>query len=178
MIVRHRSPFVSRSHPVVRAFDGPVDRAFDQLTQSFFETRRRLPTVDSSWSDGSLVLTVDLPGVPSEAVEVEVAGRALSIRVRTDELQWERTVQVGTSVDPDKVSARHVDGRLTVTVGTVDAPAPRTIAINTNPATPAIESASAEDAATDETSSTTSEGSGAVEATESTDQSTDTSSTG
>ena len=150
MIVRHRSPFVSRSYPVVRAFDSTFDRAFEQLTQSFFEPRRRLPAVDASWIDGSLVLTTDLPGIPSEAVTVDVAGRALTIGVRTDELQWERTVQLGTSVDPDKVSARHVDGRLTVTVGAVDTPEVRTISIDTTPPVPAIESASADDSATGE----------------------------
>ena len=152
MIVRHRTPFVSRSFPVVRAFDSSFDRAFEQLTQSFLEPRRRLPAVDASWVDGSLVLTADLPGVPSEAVSVDVAGRALTISVRTDELQWERTVQLGTSVDPDKVSARHVDGRLTVTVGAVDAPEVRKVAIDTTPAFPAIESATTE-GATDEAAS-------------------------
>ena len=147
MIVRHRSPFVTRSFPVVRAFDSSFDRAFEQLTQSFFEPRRRVPAVDASWTDASLVLTADLPGVPPEAVAVEVAGRTLTIRVHTDELQWERTVQLGTSVDPDKASASHVDGRLTVTVGAVDAPAPRTIAIDTAPVVPAIESTTTEESA-------------------------------
>ena len=160
MIVRHRSPLVSRSFPVVRAFDSSFDRAFEQLTQSLFEPRRRLPAVDASWTDGSLVLTVDLPGIPSEAVNVDVSGRALTIGVRTDGLQWERTVQLGTSVDPDKVSARHVDGRLTVTVGAVDAPEVRTIAIDTTPAVGAIESAATDEPSDDH------------------DQSTDTSSTG
>ena len=154
----------------MRAFDSSFDRAFEQLTQSFLEPRRRVPTVDASWVDGSLVLTTDLPGVPSEAVTVDVAGLALTIRVQTDALQWERTVQLGTSVDPDKVSARHVDGRLTVTVGAVDAPEVRTIAIDTTPAVGVIESTSSDapsDAADDDVAS------GDTDA-----QSTDTSSTG
>ena len=154
MIVRHRSPFVSRSYPVARAFDSTFDRAFEQLTQSFFEPRRRLPAVDASWIDGSLVLTTDLPGIPSEAVNVDVAGRALTIGVRADALQWERTVQLGTSVDPEKVSARHVDGRLTVTVGAVDTPEVRKVAIDTTPPVPAIESASADEPAGDNFAST------------------------
>ena len=129
----------------MRTFDSSFDRAFEQLTQSFFEPRRRLPAVDASWVAGSLVLTADLPGVPAEAVTINVAGRALTIAVHTDEVQWERTVQLGTSVDPDKVSARHVDGRLSITVGAVDAPEVRTIAIDTTPAAPAIESASTDE---------------------------------
>ncbi len=169
MIVRHRSPFVSRSFPVVRAFDSSFDRAFEQLTQSFVEPRRRLPAVDASWTDGSLVLTVDLPGVPSEAVNVGVAGRALTIGVHTDKLQWERTVQLGTSVDPDKVAARHVDGRLTVTVGPVDAPEARTIAIDTTPVAPAIESSTTDEPVAGDVAS--------AEAPNDDDQSTGTSST-
>jgi HSP20 family molecular chaperone IbpA len=169
MIVRHRTPFVSRSFPVVRAFDSSFDRAFEQLTQSFIEPRRRVPAVDAGWLDGSLVLTADLPGVPSEAVTVNVAGRALTIGVRTDELQWERTVQLGNSVDPDKVSARHVDGRLTVKVGAVDAPEVREVAIDTTPVVPAIESTTDESAAGDDAS---------AETAGEDDQSTDTSSTG
>jgi HSP20 family molecular chaperone IbpA len=164
MIVRHRSPFVSRSWPVARTFDSSFDRAFEQLTQSFFEPRRRVAAVDASWVDGSLVLTADLPGVPSEAVTVNVAGRALTIGVQTEELQWERTVQLGTSVDPDKVSARHVDGRLTVTVGAVDAPEVRPIAIDTTPAVGAIESAATDESTDDDQADN--------------DQSNDTSSTG
>ena len=154
---------------MVRAFDSSFDRAFEQLTQSFFEPRRRLPAVDASWTDGSLVLTVDLPGVPSEAVSVNVAGRALTIGVHTDELQWERTVQLGTSVDPDKVAARHVDGRLTVIVGPVDAPETRTIAIDTTPVAPAIESSTTVESAEGDVAS--------AEAAGDDDQSTGTSST-
>ena len=168
MIVRHRSPFASRSFPVVRAFDSSFDRAFEQLTQSFAEPRRRLPAVDATRSDGSLVLTVDLPGVPSDAIGVDVAGHALTIGVHTDELQWERTVQLGTSVDPDKVSARHVDGRLTVTVGPVDAPETRTIAIDTTPVVAAIESSTTDESVPGDVASA---------ATASDDQSTGTSST-
>ena len=177
MIVRHRSPFITRSYPVVRAFDSSFDRTFEQLTQSFFEPFRRVPSVDSSSVDGSLVLTVDLPGVPSEAVNVEVAGRSLTIGARTDELQWERTVQLGTSVDPAKVSARHVDGRLTVTVGAVDTPPTRTIAIDTgssSPVAPAIESTTTEGASDESASEAAASSEGAADD----DQSTATSSTG
>ena len=127
MIVRHRSPFVSRSYPLVRTFDSSFDRAFEQLTQSFFEPRRRARSSRRELGRRVAGPHRRPPGVPSEAVTVNVAGRALTIGVDTDELQWERTVQLGTSVDPDKVSARHVDGRLTVTVGAVDAPEVRTI---------------------------------------------------
>lgn len=132
MIVRHRSPFAGS--PLASAVDRSFDRTFDQLTSSLFEPRRRFPEVSAEWQDDTLVLTVDLPGVPADSVSVEVAGRSLTLGAHTDRLEWSRSLQLGTSLDPDKVSARHLDGRLTVRIGAVDAPEARSIAIDTSPA--------------------------------------------
>lgn len=129
MIVRHRSPFSSLS-----AIDRSFDRTFDQLTSSLFEPRRRFPEVQAAWDDDTLVLTVDLPGVPAESVSVEVAGRSLTLGAHTDSLEWSRSLQLGTSLDPAKVVARHLDGRLTVRIGAVDTPEARSIMIETGPA--------------------------------------------
>jgi len=128
-----------RTRPFNPAFDRRVDRAFDQLASSFVAgTTRRSPVVDAAWQDGSLVLTVDLPGTPGDAVGVAVAGRTLTLSATTPRLSWERSVRLGAALDPDQVSASYVDGRLTVTVGAVAAAEPRTIEISTTPA-PAIE---------------------------------------
>ena len=81
----------------------------------------------------SLVLTVDLPGIPREAVKVEVADRSLTLAVEhaTDrgDLRWSRTLQLGGSLDAEGVNARYADGRLTVTVPPAAKPEPRAIAI-------------------------------------------------
>ena len=108
MLVRTR-PF----HPV---FDQPVDRVFDQLSRSFLTTSRRTPTIDASWTDGSLVLTTDLPGTPAEAVDISVAGRTLTIAVNSEQMTWERSLRLGAALDAEQVSARYLDGRLTVTI--------------------------------------------------------------
>ena len=160
MIVRQRSPFAG-----VSALDRSFDRAFEQLTSSFFEPRRRGPAMEATWSEGALQLTVDLPGVPAEAVSVDVSGRSLTIGVQTDEFEWSRTLKLGAALDPDKVSARHLDGRLAVSVGALEAPPARSIEIDTTPEQPAIEASS--------TSTENAEGTGAPE-----DQSTDTNSNG
>jgi HSP20 family protein len=143
MIVRHRQ------YPTTfgSAFDRSLDRTFDQIASSFFEPRRRSPIVDAEWRDDELVLTVDLPGVPADAVSVEVAGRNLTISARTDALDWSRQLQLGTSLDPSKVTARHLDGQLTVTVGAVDAPQARSIAIDTTAPAPALEATSEDSSA-------------------------------
>lgn len=154
MIVRHR--------PAPRSFgstiDPSFDRTFDQLTSSLLTPRRRSPDVAAEWDDDTLVLTVDLPGVPAESVSVEVAGRSLTLGAHTDRLEWSRSLQLGTSLDPGKVSAQHVDGRLTVRIGAVDAPETRTIPIDTSPADvaiadPAIAGSPADEAQSTESSS-------------------------
>ena len=145
MLVRHRS---------VTPFDRTIDRAFEQLTNSFYDTRRTAsPVVDGAWDGDEYVLTVDLPGVPADAVAVDVAGSTLTLGAATDTFEWKRSLKLGGRLDAGKVSARHLDGRLTVRVGTVDEPETRSIAIDTAAPDPAIEAASS-DADDDQSSDT------------------------
>lgn len=121
------------------------DRTFDQLTRSFFETAARPsgPTFNGSWVDDEYVLTLDLPGVPAEAVKVDVVGEFLQVTVKSDSasdsVDFERKLRLNAKLDGNKVSARHVDGRLTVRIGQVDAPEARSIEIDTTAAAPALE---------------------------------------
>jgi HSP20 family protein len=153
MIVRHRFPTPTFDRTFDRAFDRNFDRAFEQLTSSFFDTTRRSagPVVDGAWKDDQYVLTVDLPGVPADAVSVELTGDQLSIEAHTDEMRWQRSLRLGGRLDPEKVSAHHVDGRLTVRIGTYDEPEARKVAIATTPPPAAIE---AESSVADETNDT------------------------
>jgi HSP20 family molecular chaperone IbpA len=102
--------------------------------------------VDAAWVDGALQLTVDLPGTPEDAVTVDVAGRALTIAVATEGLDWSRSVRLGNALDAEQVSARYVNGRLTVTVAAAASPEKRQIAIDTTAAeAPAIEATESAD---------------------------------
>lgn len=144
MIVQR--PTLMNARPAVEA---GIDRAFAQLTRDLFTPVRRVPAIDAAWRDGSLVLTVDLPGTPSDAVGVEVAARTLTVSVRGDDGRpaWQRSIRLGSSLDAEQVSARYLDGRLTVTVPELAAPASRTVAIDTTrpePAPAAVEAASTE----------------------------------
>lgn len=113
------------------------DRAFQQLSQSLMPTSswawRTAPAVHAVWRGENLELSVDLPGVPREAVSVDVAGRALTIAVehgaQGEQLRWSRAFQLGGSLDPDSVTARYADGRLVVTVAPTAKPASRKVAI-------------------------------------------------
>jgi HSP20 family protein len=94
--------------------------------------------VDAEWHDGLLELTVDLPGVPKEAVSVEVADRTLTLSVehtaKGETLRWSRSLQLGSSLDADAVSAHYADGRLTVVIPPVAAAMARRIEISDAPA--------------------------------------------
>ncbi len=137
MLVRTR-PLSLRLRP----FDWTFDRRFDDLVDSVFSPSRLgqvAPAVASTREDGALKLTVDLPGIPQESVDVSVSGRALTISVKTDTRSWQRTLSLGSGLDPEQVSAQYADGRLTVVVAPVAEVQPRRIEIETTKAA-AIES--------------------------------------
>ena len=131
------SPFFT---PAVRrspALDGTFDRALTALARSYADVGHR---VEGSWNDGAYQLTVDLPGTPEEAVGVSVAGRTLTLTVAGEgDSTWTRRLRLAQTLDPEQVSARYVNGRLTVTVGATAAPESRTVAIDTTPVAPALE---------------------------------------
>jgi HSP20 family molecular chaperone IbpA len=130
------------------------DRAFQQLANAWFTppSRAGMPDVDAEWNDGTLVLGVDLPGVPREAVSVKVADRTLTIEVDHENthksLKWSQTVDLTGTLDPDQVTATYADGRLVVTVPPARKPEARAVTIEvgaTEPAAPsAIETGSSE----------------------------------
>lgn len=138
MLVRHRYAPLTIS-------PSSIDRTFSQLVNSLFDVPSFGPAVRADWDGDDYVIVVDLPGVPASDVSVEVSGNSLRLAATSGGSQWSRTFRLGGSLDPEKVTARHVDGRLTVRIGKVDQPEARRIEIDTSPApTPAIEAASSD----------------------------------
>lgn len=150
MIVRHRYPTLRSSGlsgVTIPTQIDELDRTFGQLVSSFFDTPAFGPAVRADWVDDQYVLTVDLPGVPADAVSVEVTGTTLKIGASQNGSDWSRSLRLGGSLDPDKVAARYLDGRLTVTIGTFDQPEARKVEIETSrpePAQAAIDAGSSE----------------------------------
>src|SRR5688572_5194063 len=89
----------SRTH----SFDRHVDRTFAQLARLAFGagpfSTTAGPTVSATWNDESYVLTVDVPGVPDEALSVSVAGHTLVLDVATDALTWSQRVRLPRTLD-------------------------------------------------------------------------------
>ena len=117
---------IVRTRPFTPAFDQRVDRMFAELTRSMSGTRT--PEVAAAWHEGSMRLTVDLPGTADEAISLDVAERTLTIAVDHEGTAWQRSLKLGAQLDPTQVSARYPHGRLTVTVAPAPEPEKRQIA--------------------------------------------------
>lgn len=123
-------------------FTASFDRTFQQLVNGFYtSSARRAPVVHATSDEHSITLTVDLPGVPAEAVDVQVSGRTLTLKAEHDDLSWERSTRLGAQFDLDSIAANYANGRLTVTVSAAPEPEPRKVAITVG--TPAVEPAEA-----------------------------------
>jgi HSP20 family molecular chaperone IbpA len=115
------------------AFDRRFDRTFAQLAGLAFgegsHARRNSPAVSATWNDGTYVLTVDVPGVPEEALSVSVAGRTLIVDVATDNLTWNERIRLPQVLDVEATTANYANGRLTVTVPAAPEAQPRKVEI-------------------------------------------------
>ena len=75
------------------------------------------------------MLTVDVPGVPEEALSVSVAGRTLVLDVATDKLTWNERIRLPHTLDVEATTANYANGRLTVTVPASPEAQPRKVEI-------------------------------------------------
>jgi len=114
-----------------------LDRTFEELMSSTLRpVRARRPMTfafDAAWTDGDLVLTVDLPGVPTDAISVDVAERTLTVSVERSTADGttteQRSLRLGSALDPSGVTAHYEFGRLTITVPAAKAPESRAVPI-------------------------------------------------
>jgi HSP20 family protein len=120
--------------------------------------RMFLPLADVVVSDEAVTVTMDVPGLSTESLEIELAGDVLTIRGERqypqfdrDSTQWyrvergygkfQRILQVPKGLDPDTVKASIADGVLTIHVPLPEARKPHRIQIANVDQQPAIESA-------------------------------------
>lgn len=121
------------------------------------------PATDVVEDAASWTLTLDVPGVPAEALDVVVEARVLTVRgsrpavvVRDGaELgarerrtgRFVRRFRLPPSADAEQLSAQLADGVLTLRIGKVTPPQPRRVRIETPVATVAGSATAAADAA-------------------------------
>jgi HSP20 family protein len=111
-------------------------------------TRTWVPAVDVWETDESLVYAFDLPGIPEDAISVELDDGALTVsgeRERTQEASeqnfyrferrfgsFSRTVGLPQGVSDDSITAEYKNGVLEVHVKKPEQPKPRRIEIGAN----------------------------------------------
>jgi HSP20 family protein len=108
-----------------------------------------LPPADFMMSSGDLVLTLDLPGLTTDDIDIELVDDALTVRgVRkrpevADGTTWalaerafgafERTFRVPRGVDPDSIAATMENGVLSLIIPKPDRLQPKRIAVGAQP---------------------------------------------
>jgi HSP20 family protein len=122
-----------------------VDRIFEQVFGSAGGAQGSAMAMDAVWRGDELLLTVDVPGVPEDAIELTVADRVLTIAAERRQPaeqegerwalrerphgRWTRSVRLGTALDPEKVTAAYTDGVLTIMIPASASASPRKISI-------------------------------------------------
>jgi HSP20 family protein len=135
----------------LQSFQDEMNRMFDQFFrgdssgEAGWGVRTWAPPVDIYETDDALILTVDLPGVPKEAVGIEIHQNTLMLRGerkpaaevpadryhRTERAYgaFQRSFVLPTLVDQEHVQATYHDGVLELRLPKSDAAKPRRIAI-------------------------------------------------
>jgi HSP20 family protein len=113
---------------------GEVDRLFGRFAptgQAGADAMLR-PMTRVREAEDALHLTIDLPGVSADDMEIEAQGRFLRIRGerRGDvQLRYERTLTLPESADPTDIEARHANGVLELRVAKRREALPRRVEI-------------------------------------------------
>lgn len=135
-----------------------LDRTFDDLVGRMGTARPALP-FDAVRRGDSLVVSVDLPGVPADAIDLTVERNVLTIKAdrvhdrrEDDEVlaserrygTFTRQLFLGDNVDMSRITADHSDGVLTITIPIAETARARKVEIGTGAMdTQAIEAKSA-----------------------------------
>jgi HSP20 family protein len=132
---------------------GLLRREMDRLFNDFLPSRQGedagtavwMPRADLAETEDAWLLTLDLPGIPAENVEVTMEDDTLTVsgerkvsneqgkgrfhRIERTYGRFLRTFQFGTPVDANHVEASFEDGVLTVRVAKAEASKPRRIQV-------------------------------------------------
>ena len=125
---RYESPFNSLWTREFDDFFQDVDRYFNQAK----ETASLVPACDIEETEGSFVLSFDLPGIAKEDVDIDINGKTLSVtakrqskkedkssgRFRSERFQGEyrRSFELGDELNPEHIEASMQDGVLYINV--------------------------------------------------------------
>lgn len=135
------------------------DEPFAPLVRQMTQVPAFVPPADLTVSEGDFVLTMDLPGVRAEDLEIEMVGGELVVRGERrrpelgDGTQWahgerafgrfERRVRVPDGVDADSVTASMDHGVLSLILPKPERLKPKAITITGGDAQPRLQTTNA-----------------------------------
>jgi HSP20 family protein len=128
--------------PLTRIFDAALTSTLDKEPGVGWTVS---PRADISEGEKEFQIAMDLPGVKADNLEIDLENQTLTVKAtRLNELgegfqnrrrerpqsgRFERSFNLGSSVDADKISARLQDGVLLVTLPKTDKSLPRRIEV-------------------------------------------------
>lgn len=143
------TPVRPSAHPAFPQF--PARPAFPAQART-----PRLAAVDVYRADDVYTVSVDLPGVDANSIDVDLNGRALTIRASRTAPEIEgatwlsrerstgaivRRLTLGEGVDTENISADYANGVLTVSIPVAESAKPRKVAVSGAPAAEVVASA-------------------------------------
>jgi HSP20 family protein len=129
-----------------QAMDRMLDDAFARGSESHGTGAWLLP-MDAYITDDAIVIRADVPGIKSDEIEITLEGDTLTIRgeIQREDAdhrkyvllerpigKFERTLNINTPIDHEKVEASFKDGVLTLTLPKAEAVKPRQIAVKSS----------------------------------------------
>lgn len=120
-----------------------IDRTFDEIVGRTGSPAPALP-FDAVRRGDSVVVSVDLPGVPADAIDLTVERNVLTLRAERhaehregDEVlaserrfgSFTRQLFLGDNLDTSTISADHRDGVLTITIPVAETAKPRKVSV-------------------------------------------------
>ncbi len=137
----------------VRTFRSELDDVFDRFlarrdSEGALSAESYIPSLNLSETDSELQITMDVPGVKPEEVDIEVTGNAVRVRGEHKEEKEEkgrtyhrierrtgsffRAVELPCEVKRDKVVADYKDGVLKITLPKSEVTKPHKVTVKGN----------------------------------------------
>ena len=121
-----------RQHPLATLREEVDDLARRLVGEDGWFSGRLMPLLDLSETDTAIQVTMDLPGVNPDEIDIHVSGNTLNVRGETKQEKedkgrrfhriersrgvYSRTVTLPCAVVEDEVAAEYTDGVLTITL--------------------------------------------------------------
>ena len=120
-------------------------REVEKERESTIPARRYLPVTDIFETDQALTVTLEMPGVDKNSVDVRVENDVLSIQGQVDLSKYQglaplyieynvghyaRSFQLSSKIEQDGITAEFKDGVMTVMLPKAEKAKPRRIAVN------------------------------------------------